>query len=71
MHRDAMPGRSLLAERAGFEPARRGHRLLAFEASAFIHSATSPLGAPLVKKLPHDPATLRGENARYHLYLVI
>jgi hypothetical protein len=31
-----------LAERAGFEPAKRGYRLLAFQASAFDHSATSP-----------------------------
>ena len=41
-----------LAEREGFEPSRQGHRLLAFEASAFNRSATSPRppepsGAPL------------------------
>jgi hypothetical protein len=31
-----------LAERAGFEPAVRGYRTLAFQASAFDRSATSP-----------------------------
>ncbi len=31
-----------LAERAGFEPAVRGYRTLAFQASALNHSATSP-----------------------------
>ncbi len=31
-----------MAERQGFEPWRRGHRLHAFQACAFGHSATSP-----------------------------
>ena len=31
-----------MAERAGFEPAVRGYRTLAFQASAFDRSATSP-----------------------------
>ena len=31
-----------MAERAGFEPAVRNYRTLAFQASAFNHSATSP-----------------------------
>ena len=32
-----------VAERAGFEPAVRRYRTLAFQASAFDRSATSPL----------------------------
>ena len=31
-----------MAERAGFEPAIRGYRILEFQSSAFDHSATSP-----------------------------
>ena len=33
---------TILAERAGFEPAVRSYRTLAFQASAFDRSATSP-----------------------------
>ncbi len=42
-----------LAERAGFEPAIGGNPILAFQASAFDHSATSPA------LKTHCPGTLR------------
>ncbi len=39
-----------MAEREGFEPSRRYHRLHTFQACAFNHSATSPDIVPVAGK---------------------